>query len=232
MSRSSAVSVPRISSVTVPRTGPVSRPSSMRNVAAPVMCRPRGSPPALGPRPPRGKQREVQVDPAVGRHVEKILRNQVAVGDHRDRVRGQLGQAGADGVTVLGAGLERRRGEYLRCRAPRERAHRAGCRAAATAGVGAGEHRDDLMVGAQQPLQGDDRGFRGAGEDQAHTFPLLLVEPLGGTDLSHRFLAQLRRQPLEEQHPSRWSVSCWMHAPSARRPPWRSGCRRRPGPTP
>ena len=45
---------------------------------------------------PGREQREVQVDPAVGRDVESALRQHRAVGDHRAAVRGQLGQRGLE----------------------------------------------------------------------------------------------------------------------------------------
>ena len=78
-SRSPAVSVGRIVSVITPYVGPVSRPSSSRNVVAPVTSSPamtacwtgRGAAPGR-------QQREVQVDPAGGRH-----------GQHRGRDAGR-----------------------------------------------------------------------------------------------------------------------------------------------
>ncbi len=81
-------------SVTTPNTGPVSRPSSSRNVLAPVIsspCAQRGL--HRGRAAPRRQQREVQVDPAVPRHVERRPRDQRAVGDHRAAVRGELARA-------------------------------------------------------------------------------------------------------------------------------------------
>ena len=77
----------RIVSVITPYVGPASSSLTIRNVVAPVTSSPAQIACCTGAAPRQaGRQREVQVDPAVRRDVERRLRQQRAVGDHRAAV--------------------------------------------------------------------------------------------------------------------------------------------------
>ena len=84
----------------------------------------------------------MQVDPAERRDVERRLRDQRAVGDHRAAVRADLAQA------LLERGVARPgRGEHLQARLGGAPGHRARLHlpAAARARVGPGHHGDHVV---------------------------------------------------------------------------------------
>ena len=161
------MSLAAIGSVTIPKYGPVSMPSSSRNVVAPVMSSPASKRVLNRRRPaPGGQQREVQVDPAVARDVERRPRDQRAVRHHRAAVGRDLRQP------LEELGLARPpRGQHLDLGFERELLDRRDAELAPTTGrrVGTGEHGDDLvpLAGEQRP-QARQRGGGRAGEEQAH----------------------------------------------------------------
>ncbi len=117
---------------------------------------------------PGGQQREVQVDPAVARHVERALRQQRAVGDHRAgsrrRARAQLGP-GSRGRRAWPASA--------RARLPRSASSATGedvVRRPRPARRGrAGDHRDHVVTGCVQQRTQRWDGRRGRpGESEPH----------------------------------------------------------------
>ena len=208
-SRSPAVSVGRIGSVTTPYTGPVSRPASIRNVDAPVMSSPAriacwtgAAPRHAGSsekcrftQPCRGMSRvcwrrsapyattgtAVDVQIAQCREEVRIAR----------RLRREHGQTGFGGEF-----RDRRRGLAAS-------ASRALC--------GPGHDGQDVMIGGEQGAQGRN-GRRGRpGEDQSHACGLTFtVEFIHGASRI-AFIAALRVSASSRSTnstPSRWSVSC------------------------
>ncbi len=123
---------------------------------------------------PGGEQREVQVDPAVLRDLQGAGAQQGAVGDDRAAVGRELGEPGDEvGVARL------RRLEDLDPGLLGALGDGAGDELATAAGggVGAGDHRDDLVpVGGEQGVQGGNGDLGGAGEHEAHQVPFCSAE--------------------------------------------------------
>ncbi len=116
--------------------------------------------------PPGGQQREVQVDPAPGGHVEGDLGQQGPVGDDGAAVRRDLAQPGEERLVPGPGGLE-----HLDPGLLRPFGHRARDEPAAPAGRGVRTGHDGghlVAVGGDQGVQGGDGDFGGAGEDELH----------------------------------------------------------------
>ncbi len=115
--------------------------------------------------PPGRQQGEVQVDEAVPRDVDHPLRQQGAVGDDWTAVGADRGEPG-EKVLVPGSAW----GQRLDPELGGPGGDRAGGQLLAPAGgrVRAGEHRDHLVPGGEQRLQGGQGHLGGPGEDDAH----------------------------------------------------------------
>ena len=114
--------------------------------------------------PPRGQQREVQVDPAVPGHVQRGPRDERAVGDDRAAVGGERAQR----VEELRVGRPPR-GEHREPGLVGQRPDRRPDHPppAPGGGVRPGQHGDDLVPGVQQGAQRRDGRLGRAGEQQA-----------------------------------------------------------------
>ena len=168
---------------------------------------------------PGGQRREVQVHPAVDGDVERRLRQQRAVRDHRAAVGPQGAQLLLElGVARVG-GCEHRDPELrgaLGHRARRQPASTAG------GGVGPGDDADELVAGRGDGVQDGYGDLGGASEDDAHaqrpsplvacgdTFTMGASRP-NHSDSRIAFIAALRASTSSRSRnstPSRWSVSC------------------------
>ena len=114
---------------------------------------------------PRGQHREVQVHPAVLRDVQRRLRQQSAVGDHRTAVGTELAQRRLEVGVARVCRLQHRHAELLRAQPDR-----GGHQPAATTGRGirSRDHTDELVPAGRDGLQRRNGDLGGAGEDQAH----------------------------------------------------------------
>ena len=114
---------------------------------------------------PGGQHGEVQVHPAVGRDVERGLREQGAVRDHRAAVRCQRSQRLLELRVARVVGLEDGDAELrgaLGDRRRREPASAAGRR------VRSGHHADELVRRRRDRLEGREGRLRRPGEDDPH----------------------------------------------------------------
>ena len=114
---------------------------------------------------PGGQHREVQVHPAVHRDVQRRLREQGAVGDHRAAVGTELAQRRLEVGVARVPRLEHGYAELLGAHADR-----GGHQPAATAGrgVGTGDHAHQLVPAGRDRLERRDGDVGGAGEDDPH----------------------------------------------------------------
>ena len=165
-SRSPLVSVGRTASVSVPKHGPVSRPSSMRNVVAPVISSPAMTACWTGAAPRQaGRSEKCRLIQPMPRDVEGRPREQRSVGHDGDRVEIESPQRDLERLLPRVPRVEHREaggeGALL---------DRAGAQRPPTAGgrVGAGDDGDDLVAAGEQRVAGRHRGLRGPGEDESH----------------------------------------------------------------
>ena len=147
-SRSPLVSAAPIGSVSVPKTGPASSSRTIRKVLAPgdvVAAQDRVL--HRGGAAPRGQHGEVQVHPAVGRNVERGLREQRTVGGHRTAVGRDVAQLVEEPPLVRADGFERLDAELFRELGHRRPFHSP---AAADGGVGPRDDRRHRVPGTRR----------------------------------------------------------------------------------
>ena len=114
-----------------------------------------------------GQAGEVQVEPAVRRDLQGVRGHERPVGHDDGHVRGEgahLVEDGGPGLTAQAVGLEDGHPGRLGGAGHRGRGEHP---LAAHGRVGAGEHADDLVLGAQQRVQHGHRGLGGAGVEHA-----------------------------------------------------------------
>src|SRR5690625_2338204 len=101
----------------------------------------------------------------MGRDLERCRRDQVAVGDHRCHLGGEVTQLLLDLRIAQAA-----RGEHRDAGLVGEDPHgaRAQGAPAPAGGIGAGEHADHLVTRVEQGAEGGQGGFGGTGEEQTH----------------------------------------------------------------
>ncbi len=118
-----------------------------------------------GGAPPGGQQREVQVDPAVPGDVQRDTGYEGAVRHDRAAVGRERRESREEAVVPWS-----RRPQHLDAGVERSLRHRGRDKSPTPAGgcVGAGEHRDDVVAGAQQRVERGQCGRRRAGEDESH----------------------------------------------------------------